>query len=229
MQFVVKKILTAQMDNKMISRNLANNIVWIVCVFLISRFTCFAVDVSEQQFLWNEANSIMASASTSEDYLVAAHAYQNLLDSGVRNGPLLYNIGTAFLKACMYDSAIDALSRAERYLGSCPDIRRNMKIAMARKAKAKKEAFESPWYRILLFWHFRFSGPIRAVIAVTAFSVFWLGLTLRLLGMQKWVKALLISSFLIFIIFGSSVATSWHQEANARQISMAAPLADLNR
>ena len=217
------------MDNKMISRNLADNILWILCLFLASRFTCFAVDVSEQQFLWNEANSIMASAGTSEDYLVAAHVYQNLIDNGVRNGPLLYNIGTALLNAGMYDSAIDALSRAERYLGSYPDIRRNMKIAMARKAKAKKKGAELPWYRILLFWHFRLSGPIRATIAVTAFSVFWLGLTLRLLGLHKGVKTLLISSFLIFIIFGSSVATSWHQEANARRISMAAPLADLNR
>ena len=210
----------------MISRNLANNIVWIVCVFLASRFTCFALDVSEQKFLWNEANSIMASANTPEDYLVAAHAYQNLIDSGIRNGPLLYNMGTALLNAGIYESAIDALSRAEQYIGSCPDIRRNMKIAMARKAKAKKKGIELPWYRILLFWHFRLSGSIRAAIAVTAFSVFWLGLTLRLLGLHKGIKALLISSFLIFIIFGSSVATSWHQEANARRTSMAIPLSE---
>ena len=194
-------------------------IAWVLYLLLASEIPCFAIEASESQFLWNEANSIMASARTPEDYLIAAQAYQNLMDRGIRNGPLCYNLGTALLNAGRYDSAIDAFSRAERYLGSYPDIRRNMKIALARKAKLQGKEIALPWYRFLLFWHFRLSGPTRMAIAVAAFSAFWLALTLKLLGLRKWIKALLILSFLIFVVFGSSVATSWQQETNAKRFS----------
>ena len=55
--------------------------------------------VPRTRVLWNEANAALANAVKPADYLRAARSYQALVDSGVRNGPLFYNLGTALLKA----------------------------------------------------------------------------------------------------------------------------------
>jgi hypothetical protein len=54
------------------------------------------------------------------------------------------------------------------------------------------------------------------LVAAVAFFVFWATLTLRRAGIQRSVvNAILILSAITVILFGSSVATAWHQEATA--------------
>lgn len=194
-----------------------------LAILLLSGWSAIALDVSERTFIWNEANAIMSSAVTPNDYLRAARTYQKLTDAGIRNGPLFYNLGTALLQAGRYDNALDALSRAERYLGRQPDILHNMKIAMARKQKAS--GVEWPWYRILLCGHFYLSGSVRMVIAVSAFAIFWLALTLRRLGILRGMNAVLAIALLVCVIFGSSAATTWHQELTAKRYVLDVPSA----
>ena len=174
----------------------------------------FALDASERAFIWNEANARMAAARTPDAYLRAAQTYQKLVDEGVRNGPLFYNLGTALLQAGQIDPAIDAFRRAEQFLGAQSDIRQNLKIAMARKAN--NETAEWPWYRLVLFWHFYLPAATRMMVAAIAFFIFWAALALRLAGIRRnVVKAILILAAITVILFGSSVATSWQQEATA--------------
>jgi len=185
-----------------------------VSIGLLATRTSFALDKSERTFIWNEAQAGMAAARTPDAYLRAAQTYQKLVDDGVRNGPLFYNLGTALLQAGQIDPAIDALQRAERFLGTQGDIRQNLKIAMARKAN--NETAEWPWYRLVLFWHFYLPAATRMMVAAIAFFIFWAALTLRLAGIQRsGVNALLILAAITMILFGSSVAISWHQEATA--------------
>ena len=182
----------------------------ICALLLVCGSSAWALDAAERSFIWNEGQALMTTASKPDDYRRAAQAYKQLIDAGVRNGPLFYNLGTALLQAGQYERSLDALTRAERYLGHQPDIRRNMSIALARKQKTP--GVEWPWYRILLFWHFNLSSATRIIIAVSAFTLFWLALTLRRLGFQRGTNALAVLAFLTFIAFGSSAATSAHQE-----------------
>ncbi|MBU4201341.1 MAG: hypothetical protein KKG09_07350 [Verrucomicrobia bacterium] len=197
--------------------------IWIFFLLIAPGTTCLALDISERTFIWNEANAIMESASIPDDFRRAAQTYQKLVDAGVRNGPLFYNLGTALLQAGRYDNALDALARAERYLGRQPDILQNMSIAMARKQKTPN--VEWPWYRILLFWHFNLSGSTRTVIAVSAFTLFWLALTLSRLGLRRGMNVVVILSLLTIVAFGSSMATTWHQEKTARRYILDLPSA----
>ncbi|MDO9541672.1 MAG: BatD family protein, partial [Kiritimatiellia bacterium] len=151
-------------------------IIFLLCV--LSGWNVFALDVPERVFIWNEANAIVQTAKTPADYLRAVLVYQRLVDDGVRNGPLFYNIGTALLLADRNEQAGDAFERAERYLGRQPDIELNLRIASAKKAKSRHE--QLPWYRIAAFWHFYLSCPQRIYIAAWAFLAFWLALTLKL-------------------------------------------------
>jgi len=189
-------------------------------LLLMALISCYsgapasALDASERAFIWNEAHARMASARTPAAYLRAAQTYQKLVDDGVRNGPLFYNLGTALLQAGQINPAIDAFQRAERFLGAQRDIRQNLKIAMARKAN--NETAEWPWYRLVLFWHFYLPAATRMMVAAIAFFIFWAALTLRLAGVQRsGVNTVLILAAITMILFGSSVATSWHQEATA--------------
>ncbi len=183
-------------------------------LILFSCLPAHALDASERAFIWNEGQAHMAAARTPEDYLRAAQTYQKLVDAGVRNGPLFYNLGTAFLHAGQIAPAIDALQRAEQFLGFQNDIRQNLKIAMARKAN--NETAEWPWYRLVMFWHFYLSAATRLMVTAIAFFVFWVILILRLLGIRRGdVNTIMILAALAMVLFGSSVATSWHQAATS--------------
>ncbi len=176
---------------------------------------------AERQFLWEEANARMAAAQTVESFDQAAQAYQRLIDSGVRNGPLYYNLGTALLRANQPGPAIAALQRAEQYLGADPALRRNLRIALARQAGQASAPW--PWYRVLFFWHFGRPAAWRAQAAAGALFVFFVLLTLRLWGSRReaW-TALLALSGCAALLFGCSLAVTWHQERPSA--SDAAPL-----
>ncbi|MDD4872753.1 MAG: BatD family protein [Kiritimatiellae bacterium] len=164
----------------------------------------------EFQFLWNEANSKMSSSSSPEDFAAAAAVYRKLIDVGVRNGVVFYNLGTALLKARQYDDALRALQRAERYSGSNEDIRHNMFLAIA--GKEKNPNVSLPWYRVPLFWHYSLSISNRIALATCAFAVFWLALTIRALGSTRTYRPLMSVALILLIVLASSVVTSLQQE-----------------
>jgi hypothetical protein len=181
-----------------------------LCLALLPGRMARGDDAVQRKFLLDEANMKMSSARAPKEFAAAAATYQKLVDSGVRNGELFYNLGTAFLLAEKYDDARRNLLRAERYIGSNWDIRRNLLIAAAGKNRDRDASL--PWYRSLLFWHFELSGATRWGIAVISFFAFWLGLSLRTLGVKRLAKVLVVVSFAGFVVFGSSVAQSLHQE-----------------
>lgn len=170
-------------------------------------------DAVERKFLLDEANQKMSSARAPREFALAAATYQKLVDTGVRSGPVFYNLGTAYLLAEKHDDAVKNLLRAERYMGGNWDIRRNLLIAMAGGSRDRDVSL--PWYRSLLFWHFGLPCSVRWGITVTAFSAFWLGLAIRTMGFRRLAKPVVLISFLVFMVFGSSVATSLHQEQAA--------------
>jgi tetratricopeptide (TPR) repeat protein len=170
----------------------------------------------EGQFIWDEANARMATARTEKDFLLAAQTYARLVNTGVRNGPVFYNLGTALLKARQYDPALGIFLRAERYLGSNPEIRRNLLLALA--GDDKDAELSLPWYRFFLFWHYGLSAAARLTIAVVAWAVFWAGLILRVLGAPRLARPLVLGGILAVALFGSSVAASLYQEVNERAV-----------
>ncbi len=168
---------------------------------------------SARRFVWDQAGAHMAAAHRPEEFLVAAGDYRKLADMGVRNGPLFYDLGCALLKANQPLDACRAFLRAERYLGANPDLRRNLSLAIA--AAEQDGAFTLPWYRPLFLWHYSLPYPVRVTVAAFAFAAVWLALALRLLGARDPASRLLALSLVALALFGSSVATTVHQELRA--------------
>jgi hypothetical protein len=166
------------------------------------------------RFLWDQASARMAAARTPEDFLLAANTYRGLVGKGVRNGHLFYNLGTALMLAGQYEQAAASLLRAERYLGTTPDIERNLVISMARKSGG---ADGMPWHRIPFFWHYRLATSTRLTIAVWASAGCWLALILRLLDRRGAAERLFLVAVVALVLFSSSAATSVLQERSDQQ------------
>ena len=172
-----------------------------------------AIAPDEADFIWNNANSLLASAHDPAGYVASAAEYQKLIDVGVRNPPLFYNQGTAFLQAGRYDDALRVLARAECYGGAQPDVTRNLQIARARKEGLKLRVML--WDRVLLFWHYRLPAATRILIAAAGFSLWWLGLALRVLRCPKPARRIMATALLVLIVFGTSAVTTLLQEQSA--------------
>ena len=176
-----------------------------------------------RQFIWEQANARMSCAHEETEFLAAARIYERLVDSGVRNGHLFFNLGTALMKGGAHQEAVDVLLRAERYTGANVDIRRNLEICVSTLDKG--ESFSLPWYRPILFWHYNLPASARMSVAAIAFSGLWLALLLHALGISRLAVRVAAISFVALILFGSSAITSIHQEAradNARQLAQLA-------
>jgi len=180
---------------------------------LLSGAAALGDNPTERVFMWNEANARMATARTPREFGAAADAYRRLAAAGGHSGVLFYNLGTACLKAEQHDQAVDALLRAERYMGTTPDIERNLILATARGKKDKTAAL--PWYRLVLFWHYGLPAASRVAVAATAFSGLWLALAFRLAGWRKPAGPLMALSLVALILFGSSAFTSLYEESKA--------------
>lgn len=211
-------ILTAlsQVQKKNIGRSTPPALLPAILILLGTSGLLQAESLEEQTFLWQEAQVRMSSARTPEDFMKAAEIYQQLLDRGVANGPLLVNLGTALLKANRPEEAFSAYERAEHYQGHDPDIIRGLRLANARIQKSNEAPL--PWYRTLLFWHFGLSCAWRMQIAAGAFIVFWMLLAGRITIGRKIPRALIGLVLALFILFGTSAATSIYQDAHAPRL-----------
>lgn len=81
--------------------------------------------LSEPQALWDQANE----AYGAERYPEAIEHYTALLEQGVSNGNLHYNLGNAYFKKGELGSALLHYYRAERLLPGDKDIAHNIELA----------------------------------------------------------------------------------------------------
>ena len=167
---------------------------------------------AERRFVWREANWRMGTAQTAEDFLLAARTYEELVGTGVRNGPLFYNLGTALLAAEEFDAAVAAFVRSERYMGANAELRRSLTHAFA---AAGEHTDVRPWRRVLLFWHYGLAVSARAGVAAVAFSALWIGWSMLRLGRLRVARTLVILSAIALAAFGASALSTWHLESNA--------------
>ncbi len=94
----------------------------------------------------------------SKAYGSAIEAFSKLVEKGVRNGKLYYNLANAYLKNGDIGPAILWYERALKLLPNDPDVRFNLTYADT-LATDKKESFASPLMTVMFFWKDLFSPP----------------------------------------------------------------------
>ncbi len=78
------------------------------------------------------------------DFAAAAEAYQSLIDGGLRNSLLYYNLGNAWFKQGDLGRAILNYRRAARLAPRDPDIRANLSLARAQTVDAIEAGSRAP-------------------------------------------------------------------------------------
>ncbi len=162
-----------------------------------------------RQFIWEKANTLMATAREPAEFRTAAASYRTLLLAGCRHGAVYENLGIALFQAGHYPHAMQAFEQAERING-CTDTLRNNLLVTHRKRSNNPEAGLS-WLRYPLFWHFNLSGERRLLLALLAFTGCWMAAAIGRLGFRSLARQFLAISLLLTIIMGTSALVSFVQ------------------
>ena len=112
------------------------------------------------------------------DYQQAITRFQALVQAGVRNGKLYYNLGNAYMKKGDLGRAVLWYERAARLIPRDPDLNFNRDYAasLVRDAPAEKAG---GFVKVLFFWYFIFSAQAIRWTAIALNALFWTMIAVR--------------------------------------------------
>lgn len=109
----------------------------------------------------------------------AAERMQLLVDDGVTNGRLLYNLGNAYLQGDQLGRAIASYRRAEQLIPGDARLRANLAYARSRCRLQLEPTGGRALGDALLWWHHNTSLGARTTVFVVAYTLFWIALAGR--------------------------------------------------
>ena len=166
----------------------------------------FALNEQAAKFIWNDSNATMFTAKEQKDFIKATDIYNKLINQDVNNQFIYYNLGIAYLLSEQYQNALIAFQKSEQYSGMTPEL--EACIANAYSKSNKSDVLTLPWYRIILFPHFKISFQYRLLFSCIAYSLIWLGLILKIFKVKIIANRLIIVSTIAFSITATSLTTS---------------------
>jgi len=107
-----------------------------------------------------------------QEYAQAAKSFEQLANSGIRNGKLYYNIANARLKEGRLGPAILWYERALQLIPGDPDVRFNLEYARS-LLKDEPAAFGSPVLQVLFFWKDLLGVSAWQWLAIASALAFW--------------------------------------------------------
>lgn len=144
---------------------------------------------AEANDLFRQANQVRSNDPQQADMLYrgAVLRYEHLLvERGIRNAKLYYNLGNAYHQLEDIGRAILNYRKAERLDPSDPNLLRNLDYARTRRQDKLEAAADRQILETLLFWHYEFSPAIRMRLFAGAWVLLWGVVFLRLRG-KAWV------------------------------------------
>ncbi len=171
---------------------------------------------------YNQA--LLASASDSaeakQSFADAAEKYQLLVDSGVQNNRLYFNLANAQLESGATGRAIANFRRALKLDPTNHAARKNLAFAEGRLAKpATADTVEQPssftdFARFANGWLNRYIGPTSVLAtAIVAWFAMWTAVGLRLCDVRFPWKSLAIVSLLLAAVAATSYSLSRQESA----------------
>ncbi len=190
--------------------------------------------LSEQQTreLFTEANQLFRQANEtanvnpveSQDlYRRAVLRFDRIvLEGGVRNGMLFYNIGNAYFRMNDIGRAILNYRRAEQYIPGDRNLARNLRTAREARQDTFEEGQSAKVMRTLLFWHYDIQPGTRSMLFGVLSLLFW-GLAALRLFRPKWSPGWALGLFggLTILFLGSLAVESTTQASRQAGVLIA--------
>jgi len=147
-------------------------------------------------------------------YRQAAAGFSALVDAGVRNAALEYNLGNVHFRLGELGRAIVHYRRAQRLAPSDERLAANLRYARDRVEPAIQPSGESRLTRQLLFWHFNTSPAQRFVALGACAAAGWLLLTVWLWWRRRAVLVLGLLGVVLALATGVSIRWQMADEAH---------------
>ncbi len=143
------------------------------------------------------------------DYARAVALYRLVLERGIRNGHLYYNMGNAYHRLGDVGHAIYNYLMAQCYLPRDGDVRANLTYARD-QVRDRLDPMPSPWWHRVMFWHDQVSDHELAVATVVLNTMFWTLLAFRWFRHRPGLGwAIALTGILTFLSTATAVEKLW--------------------
>jgi tetratricopeptide (TPR) repeat protein len=171
--------------------------------------------------LWNPSYSIAQTDETAssiikandfykeKNYAKAEEIYQSLLDRGIKNGYLYYNLGNTHFRLGNTGSAILNYLHAKRFLPRDQDLHANLKYAVQNTVDLINWE-EQSLLKNIFFWVDNFNLQEHLVILVTINIIFWISMFIWLYSKNDAVNLFRKVLFTVLILALASTAIKWN-------------------
>ncbi len=149
-------------------------------------------------------------AYAADDYTTAARLYEQLVEEGVVNSALFYNLGNTYYRMKQLGPAIANYERALQLEPQLDAARENLDMAIRATERHLARPLPSEWEQSLLFWHYNLSQHTTSLLAGLFWCVFWLAMGIRIWRRFPFFKTTAIALFLLALAFGSSAWAKAH-------------------
>jgi len=163
------------------------------------------------------AQASPGSPQAREAYRRAADGFQSLVDAGVRNGRLYYNLANAHARLGNVGQAILNYRRAERLLPGDPWIRSNLESARKMCTVRIDEPVTTSFLRTLMIWHYESSRVTRLRVFLGVYAAFWMLMLGPMVIRRRWAAVTWGARVcgLVALIVGASL--TWESLVQSRQ------------
>lgn len=191
----------------------------LITLFALSWQPALASPIDRQQLL-NEASGFCQQASQGDDPAQSAELYrkalirfEKLVNDGLINGKLYYNLANTYFQLHDLGRAIVNYRRALALLPNDDNLRQNLRFAESLQVDRIEAKQEAVLAKALLFWHYDLSPRLRLLILVIANAIFWGLLAIKVCRRRVPWWPLALSLAVGLMMGGSLLAAGLHQQA----------------
>lgn len=156
-------------------------------------------------------------AEAGKAFREAADAFQSIVNAGIHNGKLYYNLGNARLRCGQLGRSIAAYRRAERLMPADSRLEENLRYARSLCRYDIPDRTERAVVRTLFFWHFDASLRARFLVGLAAYVLFWLVLIGRTFVARVPRRYPAAVCLLIWVALAVSVGLDFKVSATGRE------------
>jgi tetratricopeptide (TPR) repeat protein len=160
---------------------------------------------------FDRGSALLASApdDAMSAFREARDVFQAVVDAGIRNGPLYYNLGNTHLRLGEIGKAIADYRRAQRLTPGDRRLKANLHFARSLRRDHIPASGERALLRTAFFWHYALPLRVRATAAAIGYGLFWLLLAARQLGLRAKLGYAALACLALWVVLAISVAMEW--------------------
>jgi tetratricopeptide (TPR) repeat protein len=150
--------------------------------------------------------------AAAQAFCESAAAFQSVIDSGVENGRLYYDLANAQLQLNDLGHAIANYLRAQRLIPGDGRLEANLQYARSLRRDQFDQSAGQALLRTLGFWHYHLSARTRLFALLAAYVAFWLVLTVQMFFPRWRLRPMAVSIAVVGVLLAVSLGASLYQE-----------------